>query len=65
MPQTLRLIRSIKLLSEEAEEANHKNILLAVYNLAKVPNAHTTTTKGQRDGPGWPALLAPLGLRPA
>ncbi|CAM9812112.1 unnamed protein product, partial [Ectocarpus fasciculatus] len=36
MPQTLRLIRSIKLLSEEAEKTNRKNVLLAMYNLVKV-----------------------------
>ncbi|CAM9795540.1 unnamed protein product, partial [Ectocarpus sp. 12 AP-2014] len=36
MPQTLRLIRSIKMLSEEAEKTNRKNILLAMYNLVKV-----------------------------
>lgn len=36
MPQTMRLIRSIKILSEEAEGTNHKNILLATYNLVKV-----------------------------
>eukprot|EP00903_Cladosiphon_okamuranus_P007630 g7399.t1 len=36
MPQTMRLIRSIKLLSEEAEKTNRKNILLATYNLVKV-----------------------------
>ncbi len=35
MPQTMRLIRSIKLLSEEAEKTNRKNILLATYNLVK------------------------------
>lgn len=36
MPQTMRLIRSIKSLSEEAEQTNHKNVLLAAYNLVKV-----------------------------
>eukprot|EP00752_Nemacystus_decipiens_P002973 g2761.t1 len=36
MPQTMRLIRSIKLLSEEAEKTHRKNILLATYNLVKV-----------------------------
>lgn len=36
LPQTIRLIRSIKMLSEEAEEARHKNILLAAYNVVKV-----------------------------
>lgn len=36
MPQTLRVIRSIKALSEEVEGTNHKNILMAAYNLVKV-----------------------------
>lgn len=36
MPQTLRVIRSIKALSEEVERTNHKNILMAAYNLLKV-----------------------------
>lgn len=40
MPQTMRLIRSIKLLSEEAEKTHRKNILLATYNLVKVRRMH-------------------------
>ncbi|CAM9544189.1 unnamed protein product [Pylaiella littoralis] len=36
IPQTMRLIRSIKMLSEEAEKTYRKNILLATYNLVKV-----------------------------
>ncbi|CAM9341876.1 unnamed protein product [Hapterophycus canaliculatus] len=36
MPQTMRLIRAIKVLSEEAEKTQRKNILLAAYNLVKV-----------------------------
>ncbi|CAM9948823.1 unnamed protein product [Scytosiphon promiscuus] len=36
MPQTMRLIRAIKVLSEEAEKTHRKNILLAAYNLVKV-----------------------------
>ena len=40
MPQTLRVIRSIKALSEEVEGNAHKNILMATYNLVKVGMSH-------------------------
>lgn len=43
LPQTLRLIRSIKSLSDEVEQAHHKNVLLAAYHVAKV---------GSNGGPG-------------
>lgn len=52
LPQTMRLIRSIKALSEEAEGSRHKNILLAAYNVVKVPAR-----------PGAECLLSCQGLQ--